>query len=118
MMSSKHPSAAGAAAAPVVPSFTQELIALADKVGMTTDMREFLIANDFLEPQDIVLIGMDEDKVIDAIGVALPSDGSVQWDLKSKKNLKKLCVFSVRVLHRRWLRPRVPRVLLRRITMR
>ena len=84
-------------AAPViadVPEFTDELMALADKVGLGKEMRAHLVANDFLDPLDIKLLGSTDTEVITNVQNSLPSDNSVPWDLTAQKNIKKLWTFA------------------------
>ena len=85
---------AGSALVTSAPCFTDELQALADKAKIGSEMRDFLIKMDFLDPMDVSLIGSTESEVIKNVADSLPTDGSVPWTLTDQKNIKKLWAFS------------------------
>ena len=67
-----------------------ELVAMMTKCKIPTELQKLLADKDFLECNDVTLLGDSEKEVVDAVKTVLPTDGSITLDITLGKNLKKL----------------------------
>ena len=72
------------------PAMTQELLAMVQKVKLPDALCKFLVEKDFVDVEDISLLGDSEKDAVANLQNALPTDGSIPMDITVVKNVKKL----------------------------